>query len=101
MSSTIGVMKRVREVLQDCEDGGLTMSELMARADIPKTRANEVSSALARLLGNGLIEVAERSATSRMGRRIVRGYVWISVAVVVEVEQPRPNPMALLGIFRI
>jgi hypothetical protein len=117
MRQRIGALKIVREVLQDHVGSGMTISELLDRADIPKFRANDFSSALVRLLAMGRVQVVERPATSRMGRRIVRSYLWIPLpptaeveeveaVVVVEVvkvvvEPPRPNPMAALGIFRI
>jgi len=102
MSEIIGVMKRVREILEDNEAPGMTISQIMDRADIPKTCAPEVSSALGKLIKKGLIGVVESPAISTVGRRVVRSYAWTTPAVVVVVvEQPRPNPTALLGIFKI
>jgi hypothetical protein len=102
MTERLGVMKVVREVLQDNEALGMTLSQIMDRADIPKTRAAEVSSALGKLIKKGLIGVVEGPAVSTVGRRVVRSYAWTPpVVVVLVVEQQSPNPLAALGIFRI
>jgi hypothetical protein len=77
----------------------MTMGELMGKAGIPKTAANDVSAALYKLRGAGLVRAVRGPSTSPLGPRFVKTYLW--VVKTAKVEKPVVvSPMANLGIFR-
>ena len=83
------------------EDGGwMTMGEVMLRAHVAKTLANDVSSALAKLRDRGVVATQKGPSTSGHGPRLVRKYRWVGVAAVVRVE-PVVTQRPGLGVFRI
>lgn len=93
----------VRQVLEDNPGQAFTMGDLMRKADISKTMANDVSSALYKLRGSGLVKAARGPSTSEKGPRFVRTYQWV---VRVQVKDKRAStavlgPLAGLGMFRI
>lgn len=80
----IGVKGKVAKALEDAKDQegkwmALTMGEIIGRADIPKTQAPEVSSALFKLRNQGLVQTVRGPASSANGPRFVRKYKWARV----------------------
>lgn len=71
----LGTMAKVSRALE-ASDRALTMSELMAAADISKTSAAEVSSVLSKLRNRGLLVVESGQTTAPRGRKFVRKYRW-------------------------
>lgn len=94
---SISITHLIRGALEDGE--WMTMGEVMMRAHIVKTLANDVSSVLAKLRDRGVVATQKGPSTSGHGPRLVRKYRWVGVAVVkVEtVVTQRPG----LGVFRI
>jgi hypothetical protein len=100
----LGIKARVAKVLE-ASAAPLTMGEIMARADIPKTSASEVSSALFKLCGQARVKTVRGEATSKSGPRYVKRYVWSRITQKAPVAQPRVelaiSPLQMLGIGRI
>ena len=69
-----GVNKRVRDALEDSEGAALSIGEVMARADIDKRLAGDVSSALYKLLASGVVLSEIGPSSSNLGRRFVKRY---------------------------
>lgn len=90
-----GIKKRVAEALRTTPEA-MTMGELMARANVPKTMASEVSSALYKLRNQGLIQTIRGPASSPKGPRFVRKYKWVAKPPAVErIEVPKPKAVSL------
>ena len=100
-----GVNKRVRDALEDSDGAALSIGEVMARADIDKRLAGDVSSALYKLLASGVVLSEIGPSSSNLGRRFVKRYRWVGKVVVVKTMEARPvvaaSPFAGLGIGRI
>ena len=105
MKVATGIKGRVAAVLEASGVQALTMSEIMAKAGIEKTMANEVSSALYKLRNQGKVKTVRGESTSKNGPRFVRRYSWATK------PQPKPavpgldiravSPLQMLGIGRI
>lgn len=95
-----GIKRRVQDVLA-ATTVPQTMGALMLAANIPKTAAGEVSSALYKLRGQGLVKAIRGPSTSTKGPRFVRMYVWVVKAAPKRSEPVVANPLAGLGIFRM
>ena len=93
----ISITRLIRGVLEDAPSEWMTMGQLMLRASINKTLANEVSSSLAKLRAAGEVATVKGPSSSNTGPPVVRKYRW--VVVVVE-PAPVRSPMGL-GVFRI
>jgi hypothetical protein len=100
----VGIKARVAKVLELAQ-APLTMGEIMDKADIPKTSASEVSSALFKLRGQAKVKTVGGESTSKSGPRYVKRYVWVRVAHKAPVAQPRVesaiSPFQMLGIGRL
>lgn len=101
MNAEVGIKKRVQQALEASQGRLLTMGQIMALADIPKTAASDVSSALYKLRNDGLVRAVRGPSTSVKGPRFVRMYQIVVRAARVEPVQTVVSPMAGLGIFRI
>ena len=84
----MSTMKRVMDTLQDAQ-GALTMGELMVKADLDKRFAGDVSSCLSKLVARDDVQVRLVQSRSRLGKRVVREYVW----VCREAAPPPPPPV--------
>ena len=96
-----GLKKQVEALLMALQhEAPITMGEIMARAGIPKTEASDVSSALYKLIGDGLVAFSRGPSTSSKGPKIVRRYQWAVKVTMRRAELP-VSPMSGLGVFRI
>jgi hypothetical protein len=84
-----GLKKRIAVHLEGLNGAGISMGEIISQMDLDKALAAEVSSALYKLRKEGCLRVSEGSATSGLGRRVVRLYGWLAEPVVV-VGTPHP-----------
>jgi hypothetical protein len=101
----MGLKKRIAVLLESLGEGeGLSMGEIIARLDLDKSLASEVSSALYKLRGQQKVAVFEDKATSGLGRRVVRRYRWAGEAsarpkTVTKWEQPAVAAHPLNSLF--
>lgn len=101
MRTEKGLKKQVELLLMAVQlEPPLTMGQVMARANIPKTNASDVSSALYKLIDEGLVAFSRGPSTSSKGPKIVRRYQWAVKVSIRRAELP-VSPMSGLGVFRI
>lgn len=96
----MSTMKRITDTLEGSETA-LTMGELMARGDIDKRFAGEVSSCLAKLVKRGDVVRVSVQSRSHLGRREVNGYLWVAKEVATQLPPPptvvEDDPRRMLG----
>lgn len=99
---TVGLKKRITCALQALEQTqAVSMGELISMLDLDKALASEVSSALYKLRQEGRLRVSEGTATSGLGKRVVRRYSWLAEPVAVRVVAiPAPHPLNSLFLRR-
>lgn len=101
----LGINARVAKVLREAQGKSLTMGEIMDLAEIVKTSAPEVSSALYKLRNRGLVKDVRGPSSSSSGPKFVRRYVWVAktpvATVKVQVQTVAVSPLQMLGIGRI
>jgi DNA-binding IscR family transcriptional regulator len=100
MGNEPGIKAKVRAVLESAE-APLSMGQIMATGDIAKTSAADVSSALHKLRGAGLVKTTRGPSSSPRGPKFVKLYAWLKKPTVAAVVRRVESPMAGLGVFRI
>lgn len=83
MGGDIGIKQRVYDLLASDPSLVLTMGQIMERAGIVKTSAGDVSSALHKLRGSGVVKAVRGPSTSPRGPKFVRLYQLAPVKATV------------------
>lgn len=100
MTHDHGIKKRVELALMAAmAEPPMSMGDIMRKASIPKTNASDVSSALHKLRGDGLIKAVRGPSSSAKGPKFVRLYQWV-VRPAKRAVEPAVSPMSNLGMFR-
>lgn len=94
-----GLKARIEALLKSKSAEKLTMGEIIHQLDIDKRLASDVSSALYKLRGQGLVRTLRGPSSSNKGPRYVRVYQWVPQKRV-EPQQVQVVSMAM-GVFRI
>ena len=95
MNEPKGIKKRVEEVLRANVGGPMTISEILRAMDLDNTFGPEVNSALHKLRTKGQAVATNGPASSNLGPRWVKRYVWATnrprgaPPKAVKVEIPR------------
>lgn len=98
MRADQGLKRKVAQVLQG-QERAMTMGELMLAADVSKAFAADVSSALDKLVRQGLVEFKRGPATARSGPRLVRRFIWVVAGPEAKGGPQTPaNPFSGLGL---
>ena len=79
----VGVKKRIAELLA-MHSVGLTMGEIIFKLNLDKTYSSDVSSALSKLRGQGIVSVTTGPAVAARGRRYVKKYRIVVKATAVK-----------------
>lgn len=99
-----GVMAKITVALKVAQ-GPVTMGELMILADITKTSAAEVSSALYKLRHQGKVKAIRAPSSAKAGPAFVMRYLWAQKAPAARPVNAREmaavSPLQMLGIGRI
>lgn len=97
---TAGIKRRISLALE-ASPVSMSMGELIAKLDIDKRYASDVSSALYKLVAQGKVSAAMGAATAAKGRRLVRRYKWIGEVLEVSITQPdKFYALRMLGVTR-
>lgn len=88
----IGLKAQIGDLLKERVEAsafGLTIGEIGAALSLPKTDHNNLSAALVKLREEGKVKTSSGPATSSLGPRFVKRYVWR-----VKQEKTAPLPTA-------
>lgn len=93
-----GLKARIEIMLKERAQERLTMGQIIHILDIDKRAASDVSSALYKLRGQGLVRTLRGQSTSAKGPRYVRVYQWVPQK---KVEPTIQLGSMVMGVFRV